>query len=223
MPLAAVLWLPGELSFQWRHKSHGWIGTGADLNFCWRNVSEDIFCPYRLQFMRKLSLPKTGQHAFLPSKYNADKLDGNYFRKTGQKFSLCKAFQMFHICRIKMKTLIFVVWTCLFGLLFLFGLNRTFMYMNSDLIQQTQINPNANMGLSALKAWLRIWGFWHLNSGFSSCFETHLGWTQNEFYKCLPRIFIELVTEKSFLKRQLINCYSSDPQLQSDTELPFVL
>lgn len=107
---------------------------------------------------------------------------------------------MFHICRIKMKTLIFVIWTCLFGLLFLFGQNGTFMYTNSDLIQQTQINPNANMGLSALEVWLRIWGFWHLNSGFSSCFVMHLGWTQNEFHELFPWIFIDLVTEKSYLK-----------------------
>jgi len=88
------------LPFRWRCefvKYHGWTGTGADLNFCWRTVSEDIFCPYRLQFTDKLSLPRTEQHVFYSNKYKAEKLDGNYFRKLGRnsvyaRLSKCSIF-----------------------------------------------------------------------------------------------------------------------------------
>lgn len=71
------------------------------------------------------------------------------------------------------------------------------MYTNSDWIQQTQINPSANTGLSALEVWLRIWGFWHLNSAFLGCFEMYSGWTRTPWATSTD--FYLLQWQKSFL------------------------
>ena len=107
---------------------------------------------------------------------------------------------MFHICRIKMKTLIFAVWTCPFRFLFsVLALTELWHYMNSD-SNPANSNKSKCKHETVSKVWLKIWGFWLSNSRFSSCFEMHLGWTQNEFHKLLPWIFIDLLKVKSFLK-----------------------
>lgn len=108
---------------------------------------------------------------------------------------------MLHICRIKMNTLIFVVWTCLFGLRFLFGLNRTLTWYefwfnpaNSNK-SQCKHGTLSSRGLAQSSGLLTL-ELWFLELLWDAFL---LDWKMNSI-NSYPGFLLTPVTEKSFLK-----------------------
>lgn len=108
--LAAALRAPQVLSFQWGCefvKQLGWEGTAADLNFADKPFKNILSVSTGCRSSVSSHFQKQSNMHFY--QVNIMQTNQMLFQKTWRKFRLHNAFQMFHICRIKMKTLIFVV------------------------------------------------------------------------------------------------------------------